>query len=162
MIFLLLPILLFIGTNSQYSDLVTQMDGVFTKLNSNETAKIASNIGKNINDIIERVNSDAIQERTNEIFNNFNEILTNLNSNETKNIIHNLRLFTENSKVYIDLSDDNWNVGKLMIYLEIILSLIIIMLVFLFSICIYKVFKKRNLVTLDSTNLYNSLNDRIA
>jgi len=161
MIILFIITIFFTQVNTQSEDLIKQVDGVFTKLNSNGTAKIITNIFENLEEMIDRVNSDATQERTNEIFNNINEILQTFNSNESREIIHNLRILTENSKVYIDVNDSNWNTNKLIIYVEIILSLIIIILVFLFSLCIFKVVKncRNKEKPLQGIDLYNPLTD---
>lgn len=129
---------------SQTNDLIKQADGVFTKLNSNATAKTISSIGNNLKIILERANSEHTQEITKEIFDNVNEILQLFNSNETRDIIHNLRDLTESSKVYVNINDENWQIEKVMLYVEILLIIIITFLLFLFSLCLYKTFKKRN------------------
>lgn len=138
---------------SQYSDLITQMDGVFTKLNSNETAKMVTNIADNIEDMLERATSKDSRELAHSIFLNMNEFFILMNNNETTDIIHNIRKLTRDSKVNIDM-----NTGKIMIYLEIILSLIIIILVFTFSLCVYKVFKKKKILVPSNLD-YNQLID---
>jgi hypothetical protein len=120
----------------QTTDLIKQADGVFTKLNSNETAKMVTKIANNLNQALEIMNSD-----------------------EAHQILHNLRKMTEESKVYIDISDRSWEINRVMICLEILLVIIIIILLFLFGICIYKIVKK-NKRTMDlNTDYYNVLNE---
>ena len=141
-IFLLVATLMGSGF-SQTSDLIKQADGVFTKLNSNGTEKLVTNVFENIEEIIDRVNSQSTQERTNEIFNNLNEILKTINSNETKEIIHNLRLLSQNSKVYIDVSDSNWQLNQTLIMWQVFLGLLIGITMVLFFTCIYRFLKKK-------------------
>lgn len=141
------------------TDLIKQMDGVFTKLNSNTTEKVITSISTNIKQMLINTNSENSRELTKNIFNNINEFFITINSNNTKDILNNLGKLTKNSKIYIDVNDNNWNVNKLMIYLEIILLLIIVIMVFLLSICVYKIFKKKKHLESFQIPLYNPLDE---
>ena len=140
----LLTLLILNQAQSQYSDLVLQMDGVFTKLNSNETEASVIKLYDNIMEIYENINSQSTKDTSQEIFTNVNEILSLINSNTTRDILHNIQSMTENSKVYVDISDQNWNINRLMIYVEVLLVMFIVILATLFGMCLFKFFKKRN------------------
>lgn len=137
-------ILFLINLNQgQITDLTKQADELFTKLNSNGTERVVTHISNDIEHLLGHLSSHESIHLTSNIFNNMNEFFETINGNETKEILHNLRDLTKNSKVYINVSDENWQMNKLLIYLEILLVLLILIFSFLFGLCVYKTFRRK-------------------
>ena len=149
--------LFFTTINAQTSDLIKQADELFIKLNSNNTDRIISNIFTNIEVIVNHINSPNTYKKTRDITNNLNQLLDTLNNNDTKEIIHNIKKITDNSKIYIDINDTNWKINKMLIYIEIVLILLIIILTLGLFLCIYKIFKKKYQENNEIFTYYNNM-----
>lgn len=136
------------GVIAQTSDLIYQMDVLFKRLNSESTVNLGDIIANNTILALESINSNYTQNVTKEIMNNLRDILATINSEDTKDLIHNLRTFTQNSKVYVDVNDNK--MGGVIVLMEILLVLLIILSFFLLTMCIIKVFKSnRNINNLE-------------
>lgn len=147
------------GVIAQTSDLIYQMDVLFKRLNSESSVQLGDIIANNTILALESLNSDYTQNVTKEILNDLKDILAIINSPDTKELIHNLKTFTQNSKVYVDVNDNK--MGGVIILMEILLVLLIILSFFLLTMCVIKIFKSnRNISNLEE--LYVPINNPLS
>ena len=137
------------------------MDILLNRLNSHNTVNIGDIIANNTIMALESLNSNYTQNVTKEIANHLQDILSMINSQDTKDLIHNLKTFTDESKVYVDINDNK--LGSVIILFEILLVLLIILTFFILTICILKLLKKysRDNRVLDDIEVYNPLREQI-
>ena len=144
---------------SQTSDVIYQMDILLNRLNSHNTVQIGDIIANNTIMALESLNSDYTQNVTKDIMNHLRDILVMINSQDTKDLIHNLKTFTDESKFYVDLNDNK--LGSVIILFEILLVLLIIFSFFILTMCVLKLLMKKNNKNniLNDVEVYNPINN---
>ena len=123
---------------AQYSDLVTQMDGVFTKLNSNATAKVATSIFLDMEEMFDDLNNEKVKHQLSKNVIKMGNFLEMITGDKVQNIISNLEKATENSQIYVNTKD----LEPVIILLEILIVLLIILTSIILTLFIMKLCKK--------------------
>lgn len=157
MLFLLVSLFLTLGRSNLLGGgehLIEEMDELFTKLNSNATENAIINITNNAIEILTNMNQIVDVKRANSILNNVSDIMTRINSQDITDIISNLKTFTEDSKVYVNVDDTKLN--SLLIASLILVILLIIITIFLFTLCLLKFISRQQ-----NNLLYERLNDEV-
>ena len=130
-----------VPTIAQYTDLVTQMDGVFTKLNSNATARVASSIFLDMEEMFDNLNTEKVKDQLSQNVIKMGDFLDMITGDKMHSIISNMERATADSKVYVNSKE--WNLEAVIVLLEILLVLLIILTSIVLTLLIMKLCKKK-------------------
>jgi ABC-type glucose/galactose transport system permease subunit len=106
---------------------------------------------KQMDILLKKLNSDYVDEGVIEVYTNVNQILTKINNKNFiegfNNLYYNIDKLTKNSKVFVNVNDNNWKLNEVLVLTEIFLVLLIIIIIIMFGFYIhnkYRIYKNIN------------------